>query len=456
MQPMTLLNRRLLLTAGVGTGLATTHVAAAPQARDATPAQALGLVPDANRDQSRALQAAIDRAAASGAVLSLPAGTFVAGGLMLRPGTRIAGIPGATILSYNGQGTFITASNAKGIRLTGLTFDGILRPLDAARAKGLLALDGAADVVIDACSVTRSVANGIVLNRASGRVTNTTVDTASAAGIFSLDAVTTAGAMEFAHNHIHDCADNGLLIWRSAKGEDGSRAFANVIERIGNKSGGTGEYGNGINVFRAGAVQSANNRITDCSYSAIRGNAASNISMTANTVLRLGEVALYAEFGFEGAMIANNTVDGAATGISVVNYNEGGRLAVIHGNLVRNLRRREHEPVDKRGEGISVEADASVSNNVIENAPTAGILIGWGRYMRDVVASGNLIRSSRIGIAVTGDATAGTCLIASNLISGAKEGAVRAMDHARPLGTDLTAAKSNAFPHITVTGNAVS
>jgi putative cofactor-binding repeat protein len=52
---------------------------------------------------------------------------------------------------------------------------------------------------------------------------------------------------------------------------------------------------------------------------------------------RLGEVGLYAEFAFEGAVIANNLVDEGATGISVTNFNEGGRLAVVQGNLIRNL-----------------------------------------------------------------------------------------------------------------------
>ena len=66
--------------------------------------------------------------------------------------------------------------------------------------------------------------------------------------------------------------------------------------------------------------------------------------MIANSCARLGEVALYAEFGFEGALIANNLVDTAATGISVTNFNDGGRLAVVQGNLVRNLFRREDEP----------------------------------------------------------------------------------------------------------------
>ena len=54
---------------------------------------------------------------------------------------------------------------------------------------------------------------------------------------------------------------------------------------------------------------------------------ASNLQIVGNTCTGLGECALYAEFGFEGAVIANNIVDGAALGVSVTNFNKGGRLA---------------------------------------------------------------------------------------------------------------------------------
>jgi uncharacterized secreted repeat protein (TIGR03808 family) len=139
-------------------------------------------------------------------------------------------------------------------------------------------------------------------------------------------------------------------------------------------------------------------------------------------------VALYAEFGFEWAVIANNLVDGAAAAISVNNLNVCGRLAVVHGYLVRNLERREFEQVDKRGERIAVEADASVIGNIVENAPTAGILIGWGRYMGDVIVSGNLIRDAGVGISISSDTAAGASLVTGNMISGPRDGAIRAMD----------------------------
>jgi uncharacterized secreted repeat protein (TIGR03808 family) len=136
----------------------------------------------------------------------------------------------------------------------------------------------------------------------------------------------------------------------------------------------------------------------------------------------------------------------------VTNFNEGGRLAVVQGNLIRNLFRREHEKEDKRGEGIGIEADAVVIGNTIENAPTVGIQIGWGPFMRDVAATGNVIRHARVGISVTGSSGAGKCLIANNLISDAKEGAIREMQFGAMTGPDL-AREPTATAHIQLAGN---
>ena len=226
----------------------------------------------------------------------------------------------------------------------------------------------------------------------------------------------------------------------------------NTVSAIRADSGGTGQNGNGINVFRAGNVQVANNRITGCAYSAIRGNAASNIQMTGNHCQRIGEVALYAEFGFTGALIASNIVDGAATGISVTNFNEGGRLAVITGNLIRKLSTREASE-DRRGIGISVEADAVVSGNVVESAPIAGIVAGFDQFVRDIAITGNVVRKAGIGIAVSGNPAGGVVLVANNLISGAADGSIRAMEHETPTGPDLVRGDVDAYPHIKLSGN---
>ncbi|HBR26765.1 MAG TPA: TIGR03808 family TAT-translocated repetitive protein, partial [Rhizobiales bacterium] len=252
-------------------------------------------------------------------------------------------------------------------------------------------------------------------------------------------------------NHVRDCGDNGILVWRSDAGEDGTIVTSNRIERIAAKSGGDGQNGNGVNVFRAGSVMVSGNRIADCAFSAIRSNSGSNCQMIGNSCARLGEVALYAEFAFEGAVIANNIVDKAATGITVTNFNDGGRLAVVQGNLVRNLFFRK-DP-DSRGNGISIEADTVVSGNVIENAPGFGIAIGWVSYLRDVSVTDNLIRNAHIGIGVSTDPSAGTALITDNLITGSKDGAIRAMNGPTPIGPDLAHASAEAYRNLAVYSN---
>ena len=123
---------------------------------------------------------------------------------------------------------------------------------------------------------------------------------------------------------------------------------------------------------------------------------------------------------FEGAVIANNIVDGAALGVSVTNFNKGGRLAVVQGNLIRNLVGRRPpgtDPNDSAGIGIGVEADTAVTGNVVENAANAGIAAGWGHYLRDVAISSNVIRGADYGITVSVAPGAGAAVIADNLIA---------------------------------------
>ncbi|WP_189595201.1 right-handed parallel beta-helix repeat-containing protein, partial [Nocardia cerradoensis] len=93
-----------------------------------------------------------------------------------------------------------------------------------------------------------------------------------------------------------------------------------------------GQNGNSINVYRAGNVTVSGNKIRGCAFSAVRANGAANVAISNNNCSSLGETALYIEFGFEGAVVANNIIDGAALGVVATNFNHGGRLATIHGN----------------------------------------------------------------------------------------------------------------------------
>jgi uncharacterized secreted repeat protein (TIGR03808 family) len=454
------IDRRSVLSAGVAAGFGTAAVAAGPRsdakiayAADGPRASAaeLGLKPGAAQDQSHALQKAIDEAANRKQPLLLPPGRFHSGPLQLRTGLRLVGAAGTTILEFAGGQSFLMAENADGVLLEALTIDGAYKMLDPDHADGLICLRTCRGAHLRDLNVSRSIANAISLQGTAGSVSDCTIAGAMQAGIRSLD----ASGLEILHNAVVDCANNGIQVWRSETGEDGTVVSGNRVLRIRADSGGSGQNGNGVNVFRAGGVLVSGNRFSDCAYSAVRGNAASDMQIVANSCARLGEVALYAEFGFQGALIANNLVDRAATGISVTNFNEGGRLAVVQGNLLRNLFRREQEPQDKRGNGIAVEADTAVNGNVIENAPAAGIVIGWGAYMRQVTATANLIRKVRVGILVSSDPAAGACLLANNMISEAGDGGIRAMNGSGdPVGPDLARTQSSD-KRLSVSGNMI-
>jgi|LNFM01.1.fsa_nt_gb uncharacterized secreted repeat protein (TIGR03808 family) len=431
-------NRRTLLSRSIATLIGAPAIAVLGTAADARePARSARtaggpLLPDSDRDQTAALQAALDRAVLDGRPMLLPPGRFRASGLHLRAGLRMSGAGSRSVIVASGSGPALVGEGAHEVQLRDFRVEGGAHHAVTDPRAALLELRGARDVVVEGLIVVGGN-TGLLLKDCSGRVSTSLISGCRHTGLFSLD----GAGVDIAGNTVRDCGDNGILVWRSVSGADGTRVTNNRISGIAASSGGSGQNGNGINVFRADAVMVSGNRITDAAYSAVRANASSNISIIGNTAERIGEVALYAEFGFQGALIANNIVDGAATGISVTNFNEGGRLAVIQGNLIRNLHRREYEAVDRRGEGITVEADAAVSGNTIEGAATAGIVIGWGRYMRDMAVTSNVVRTARVGIMVTSDAAAGHCLIAQNLISGAQDGAIRKMAHGRPVGPDL-------------------
>jgi uncharacterized secreted repeat protein (TIGR03808 family) len=417
--------------------------------RDATQ---YGVRPGGPDDQTRALQRAIDEAARAQVPLALPPGVYRTGMLRLQNGTQLVGVRGATKLIFSGGASMFQGEGAGSIGLTNITLDGGSIPLPARR--GLVHCLSGRDIRIIDCEIAGSGGNGIWFENVSGDVSgNIFTDTGSTA-LVSFD----AQGLLVSRNTIVGTNDNGIEILRTAIGDDGTLVLDNRIEDIKAGPGGSGQYGNAINAFRAGNVIVRGNRIRNCDYSAVRGNSASNIQISGNSVSDVREVALYSEFSFEGAVIANNTVDGAAVGVSVCNFNEGGRIAVVQGNIIRNLLPKRPigtAPDDDAGVGIYIEADSTVSGNVIENAPSFGIVAGWGKYLRDVVISGNVIRNCFAGIGVSVASGAGTALVNNNMISETPRGAVVGLDHARPVTADLTADGAQRFAQVVIGTNAV-
>jgi uncharacterized secreted repeat protein (TIGR03808 family) len=451
-------NRRHLIgasAAGVAGALAM-----APDAARAAPltsslgrdATQYGVRPGSPDDQTRALQRAIDEAARAQVPLALPPGVYRTGLLRLSSGSQLIGVRGATRLVFTGGASMFLGEGASSIGLTNITLDGGGIPLPARR--GLVHCLGGRDVRIVDCEIANSGGNGIWFENVSGDVSGNIFTNIAVTGVTSFD----AQGLIVSRNTILGSNDNGIEILRTAIGDDGTLVLDNRIEDIKAGPGGSGQYGNAINAFRAGNVIVRGNRIRNCDYSAVRGNSASNIQISGNSISDVREVALYSEFSFEGAVIANNTVDGAALGVSVCNFNEGGRIAVVQGNIIRNLKPKRPigtAPDDDAGIGIYVEADSSVTGNVIENAPSFGIIAGWGKYLRDVAITGNVIRNAFVGIGVSVASGAGTALVNSNMISGTPRGAVVGLDHARPVTPDLAADGAQRFGQVVVGTNAV-
>jgi uncharacterized secreted repeat protein (TIGR03808 family) len=452
------LNRRHLIGASV-TGAAGA-LAMAPDAARAAPltstlgrdAAQYGVRPGSPEDQTRVLQRAIDEAARAQVPLALPPGVYRTGLLRLASGTQLVGVRGATRLVFNGGASMLQSEGADHIGISNITLDGGGVALPARR--GLVHGLGGRDIRIIDCEIAGSGGAGIWLEQVSGDISGNIITATASTAIVSFD----ARGLLVARNTIQGTNDNGIEILRTAIGDDGTLVLDNRIEDIKAGPGGSGQYGNAINAFRAGNVIVRGNRIRNCDYSAVRGNSASNIQITGNSVSDVREVALYSEFAFEGAVIANNTVDRAAFGVSVCNFNEGGRIAVVQGNIIRNLRPKRPigtAPDDDAGVGIYVEADSSVTGNVIENTPSFGIMAGWGNYLRDIVISGNVIRKAFVGVGVSVTPGAGTVLVNANMISETPRGAVVGLDHARPVTADLAADGAQRLAQVVIANNAV-
>jgi uncharacterized secreted repeat protein (TIGR03808 family) len=413
-----------------------------------------GLVPGSPDDQSQAFAAALARAEAQSRPLFLPPGRYEIAEAALPANAHLIGVPGESVLAFCGGRFMLEARHAGRLRLDGVTLDG--RAPDGAvlplSAPALLDAEDVAEVAIDDCRVMGSGASGVTLRDCAGRVTRSTFEGIRRAGID----IEQSHGMEISGNRVSDCGDTGILIARDEEGADNSIVTGNRVSSIRADSGGTGQNGNGINLDKAKGVIVSGNRIDRCAFSAIRCFSSDALAITGNIATRSGEMALYVEFAFEGAVVADNLIDGAAGGISLTNFFEhGGRLGTVSGNVVRKIVGGPPYPDGNLqiGAGIAAEADVAVTGNVVEDA-VWGLQLGWGPHLRDVSATGNVIRRTKIGVAVSVVEGAGPALITGNLISGAEQGAILGMRWDE-IATGELAEGGEAVEGVTVVGNRV-
>ena len=201
----------------------------------------------------------IDTAAEKDIPLVLPPGKFIVSDLRLRAGTRLIGTARTTTLAFAGGAAFVTADKADGLVLDGLTLEGAYKAFDVSRGDGLITITRCKHVRLVDLDIRNSVGIGLSLVECAGRINGISISSALDAGLKSLD----SKGLDISGNTVTDCGNNGILVWRSHAEEDGTVISGNRISKIRNAAGGTGEYGNGINVFRAGSVLVTGNRISE-------------------------------------------------------------------------------------------------------------------------------------------------------------------------------------------------
>jgi uncharacterized secreted repeat protein (TIGR03808 family) len=387
-------NRRLVL-AGAAAGLAV------------LPARAQQAIngPIIDGDQTEFVQNAFINGFETGRV-ALPAGRFRVSNLDFPGGLVIEGIPGMTCLVADGD-TIGTVSAQTNLVLRDIGFTG------NSGDSPLLTIDGSGPVTLERCHFLDAPGIALQISNSGAIVRDCTFSSLGDAAIHALD----NQQLLVNGNVISNCGNAGIRIWRSEPGLDGSIITNNRISTIDWRGGGNGQNGNGVNVFRAHGVIVASNFITDCAFTAVRLNTTNNTQVTGNTCLRSGEVAIFSEFAFSGSVIANNIVDGAATGISMTNLDSGGHIAVCSGNIVRNISPRSEVNPDTVPIGIAAEAEASITGNTIHNVPGLALLAGYGPYLRNVTIASNTVADCDIGIGISVVEGAGTACLAGNLIS---------------------------------------
>ncbi|MFC5419621.1 TIGR03808 family TAT-translocated repetitive protein [Bosea eneae] len=457
---MTFSRRDWLRTALFGTVAATTGPALAQSPRVSMSAALgtlgleaaqFGLRPGATEDQSRALQAALAEAVKREAPLLVAPGRYRIANVVLPENARLIGVPGATQFIAAQAGSLLLARRIKRAAISGIMLDGLDIKLD--QRIGLLNIDDVLDVSISDCEFANAGSVGLTLNRAAGRIERNRFRSMRDSALFSFD----SRGLSIEGNTVEDCGNNGIQLWRGQAGDDQSLIRGNRLNRIRNDAGGDGPYGNGISLFRAGGVVVEGNTLRDCALTFIRNNSGSNVQILGNQGRRCGETALYSEFAFEGAIIAGNLVEDCAQGVSITNLDHGGRLAVLANNIIRNAQKglAPKGKILAGGAGLHVEAEAAVTGNVVENASDVGITLGWSWAMRNLVATGNVVRRTGIGISVSLVPKERNALIANNVISEVKIGAVVGTAFGKVVTGDLTRGEDKRAAGIRVEGNSV-
>ena len=97
---------------------------------------------------------------------------------------------------------------------------------------------------------------------------------------------------------------------------------------------------------------------------------------------------------------------------------------------------------------------AAASSDRVVPVQVAGVV--RGAIARNVTVTGNVVRASGIGVAVSVVAGAGAAAITGTMFAAVKRGAIVGMDHRKPVTGDLALAGAERYPQLKIAGNQVS
>ena len=307
---------------------------------------------------------------------------------------------------------------------------------------------------ISDCEINEAGGNGITLEACDGEVTHTTIIAAADNALYTND----CRGLLITANTIRGSGNGGIRVWQSSKRHDGSIVADNSIEDTRARDGGSGENGNAINVYRAAGVIVRGNHIRNAAFSAIRGNAASNIQIIGNKCAGLDEVAIYSEFDFEGAVIADNVIDTAESGISVDQFQR--RRPACHGARQCHAQSASAAPDQPPEESASASASrptpplpamSSRTRRSPASAPAGANICATS------TVTGNVVRDARHWRRSLGRAKApASPPLPATYWPARRRGAIVGMEWHKAVTGDLALAGAEHYPQLKISGNQVS
>ena len=295
------LSRRALVGAGV------LAAALASPAEAASPAPVAGLRPNASEDQTAALAAALTAATRAGRALHLGPGRYRVGGLALPAGARLTGEGDATVLVQAGDAP-LPLGGRRGCR-HGSGPGAARQPGTTNPATPLAAFTDVRRLAL--CELSVADARNGAAPRALRRPCGAQRDRERR----RRGVQPRRDGLQILANDIDGCANNGIQVWRSRSGEDGSSSPPTASRGSGPRARAAPVRTATASTFPRRRRARSDNASPTAPSAPCAATPAPTSRSSATRAANLGEVRSTSSSASNGCVVANNLVDRASVGI---------------------------------------------------------------------------------------------------------------------------------------------